>query len=92
MIIGAIGMLINSRNTSYKTREIQNFVDFEIGVSLKQKQIVEHLSKNLKMTYRRVKSRLAILDSHHKLMPQSLFIVEFSNILRNEITIVSIDE
>ena len=53
-IIETISMLINSRDTSFMTREIKSFVNAEIGVSLKQQQIVEHLRKNLNMACRRV--------------------------------------
>ena len=90
-IIETISMLINSRDTPFMTREIQSFVNAEIGVSLKHKQIVEHLCKNLNMKYRRVNSRSVMPDSHHKLMLRSLYVVELSNILSNEIVIISID-
>ena len=43
------------------------------------------------MTYTRVNSRPAILDSHHKLILRSLFVVKLSNILSNETVIFSID-
>ena len=72
------------------TKEIQSFVNAEIGVSLKQQQIVEHLRKKLNMKYRRVNSRSVMPYSHHKLMLRSFF-AELSNILSNEIVIVSID-
>ena len=84
-------MFINSLDTPFMTKEIQSFVNAEIGVSLKHKQIVEHLCKNLNMTYRRVNSRSVMPDSHHKLMLRSLYVVELSNILCNEIMIISID-
>ena len=53
-IIETISMLINSMDTPFMTREIKSFVNSEIGISLKQQQIVEYLRKNLNMTYRRV--------------------------------------
>ena len=89
--IETISIFINSRDTPFMTREIQSFVNAEIGVSLKQQQIVEYLRKNLNMTYRRVNSRSVMPDNHHKLMLLSLFVFELSNILWTEIVIVSID-
>ena len=89
--IETISIFINSRDTPFMIREIQSFVNAEIGVSLKQQQIVEYLRKNLNMTYRRVNSRSVMPDNHHKLMLLSLFVFELSNILRAEIVIVSID-
>ena len=90
-IIETIGMFINSLGSPFTIGEIQSFVNCKIGISLKQQQIAEHLHKILKMSYRRVNSRLTILDIHNKLMLRSFFVVEFSNILSCEIMMVSID-
>ena len=87
----SISMFIDSRDIPFTTREIQNFFQVKIGISLKRQQIVQHLRKELKMSYRRVNSRPKIKDKHHKLMLESLFAVEVSSILSREIVIVSID-
>ena len=88
----SISMFIDSWDTPFTTREIQNFVQVKIGISFKWQQIVQHLRKYFKMSSRRVNSRPTIKDKHHILMLQSLFAVEVSSILSHRIVIVSIDE
>ena len=59
---------------------------------LNQQQIIEHLQKKLKMPYRKINSRIKILNNHHKFILLSIFIVELSKIFSCEIMMISIDK
>ena len=53
----SICILIDTMDTLFMARQIKNFVQVKIDISLKREQIIQHLRKELKMPYRRVNSK-----------------------------------
>ena len=83
---------IEHLNHPFSSNRISKYIKDSTGAKVSRSELMTYIKDNLRMNFKRISSRPVQASSQRNLQLKSIFLLEFSNLIKNDCIFVDVDE